>query len=91
MGVVVKGLGVWGGVWVFDCDLSSLPSMAAAPTMSPTVPVASGLPEFCPPAQNLIGAVVPAATGHAGRVFVDFKPEGRRARVSEQQDVNSAE
>lgn len=46
---------------------------------SPTVPSPVGVPRRClavfgPPAEDLIGAVVAAAAGHAWRGLVDLKP-----------------
>lgn len=50
------------------------PSVAAAAAVPAAVGVSRrGLAVFGPPAEDLVGAVVAAATGHAGRGLVDLK------------------
>lgn len=50
--------------------------MAAAPAVATPVGVSRrGLAVFGPPAEDLVGAVVAAATGHAWRSLVDLKPK----------------
>lgn len=50
-------------------------SVAASPALAAPVGVSSrGLAVFGPPAEDLIGAVVAAAAGHARRGLVDLKP-----------------
>lgn len=56
-----------GSVW------SPALSVAAASTVPAPVGVARRLPVLGPLAQDLIGAVVAAATGHAGRGVVDLE------------------
>ena len=51
--------------------------MAAATTVPARMGVLA-LPKLGPPAQDLIGAVLPAATGHAWGRVVDFKSAGRQ-------------
>lgn len=53
--------------------------MAAATT----VPTSMGMltvPKLGPPAQDLVGAVLPAAARHAGGRVIDFKPARREER-----------
>lgn len=50
------------------------PSVAAAAAVAAAVGVSRrGLAVFGPPAEDLVGAVVAAATGHAGRGLVNLK------------------
>lgn len=50
------------------------PSVAAAAAVPAAVGVSRrGLAVFGPPAEDLVGAVVATATGHAGRGLVDLK------------------
>lgn len=50
--------------------------MAAAPAVPAPVGVSRrGLAVFGPPAEDLVRAVVAAATGHAWRSLVDLKPK----------------
>lgn len=51
--------------------------MAAAPTVATSVGVLA-FPEFGSAAEDLVGAVVPAAARHAGRGVVDVEPAGQR-------------
>lgn len=57
--------------------MTSLASGSSSVATATTVPACVGVltvPKLGPPAQYLIGAVVPTATGHAGRRVIDFKP-----------------
>lgn len=50
--------------------------MAAAPAVAAAVGVSRrGLAVFGPPAEDLVRAVVAAATGHAWRSLIDLKPK----------------
>lgn len=51
-------------------------SVAAATTVPARVGVLT-VPEFGPPAQDLVGAVLPTATGHAGGRVIDFESVGQ--------------
>lgn len=55
-------------------------SVAAATTVPARMGVLS-VPEFGPPAQDLVGAVLPTATGHAGGRVIDFESVGQEDKV----------
>lgn len=55
--------------------------------MAPTVAMTPNLPVFRPSAQNLIGTVISAATGHAGRGLINLKPEVQRQHTYSNYDI----
>lgn len=56
--------------------------MAASPAVPAPVGVSRrGLAVFGPPAEDLVGAVVAAAAGHAWRGLVDLEPRAHRGGV----------
>lgn len=55
-------------------------SVAAATTVPARMGVLT-VPEFGPPAQDLVGAVLPTATGHAGGRVIDFESVGQEDKV----------
>lgn len=64
--------------------------MAASPAVAAPVGVSRrGLAVLGPPAEDLVGAVVAAAAGHARRGLVDLEPRGRGGRRSLEEEFGA--